>query len=399
MEIFQLEKINALIEDAKKYSQFYALKFKNLNLPLINLTEFMNLVPSISKDDIIKNTDLLISKNFTKSHKHSTSGSSGDPLSVYISSMAEAYRKAGSLRFRNWWSIKPYEKSVLIWRYDNKVGGSLIDRLKKILKFRYDVNVYSLSDKNIKEDYKNIEKFRPTYIRGYTSGVLEFARLLDKNRLIFKKAKFKVAIVTAENLFDHDRRFIEKVLNCKVANEFGSAEAGLFAYECPSGSMHIYEEANLIFNDEDSSAYMTEFFNDSMPLINYKNDDKIIITDDRCECGRTLRVIKDLIGRESGYIKKPDGTMLNQGILIAIFIGMQEEGYKEAIKKFKVMQKGNNFDVYIVPMKNYNDNAENYVKKKMCSVIGENINIKIHIKDKIEREKSGKLRYFVRVVD
>lgn len=396
VEKYQLEKLNALILEVRKRSKFYASRFKNLDVPLIDLNQFKNVIPFMTKRDIIENSKEIKIEGSSKSYKHSTSGSSGDPISVFISGMAEAYRKAGALRFRDWWGIKPYEKSVLIWRYENQTGGNLIDKLKKAFKFRYDVNVYSLNDDTIKVHFEKIEKFKPTYIRGYTSGVLEFTRLLDQNNLKFKKASFKVAIVTAENLFDHDRKYIEQILKCKVANEFGSAEAGLFAYECPSGSMHIYEEANYIYNDNNLSAYMTEFFNDSMPLINYKNDDKLKISNHLCSCGITLRVIEELVGRESGYIEKSDGTKLNQGILICVFIELQEIGYSQAIEKFKVIQRGNNFDVYIVPLKNYNKEVENYIDNKMRTLIGEKIIIKFHIKDKIEREKSGKLRYFVK---
>ena len=394
---YQLERINKLVFEAKNYSKYYNNSYKPLKSPLKSLNEFQNTVPAINKSDIIENSKSLRSKNFTTKYQHATSGSSGDPVTVYTSALAEVYRKAGHLRFKEWWGIKPLDKSVLIWRYENSVGTNIIKRFKKIFKSRYDINVYNLNDKNINKHFDFIEKFKPTYIRGYTSGILEFAKLLYKHNLEFKRAKFKVVIVTAENLFDHDRKFIESVLKCKVANEFGSAESGYIAYECPQGCLHIYEEAIFVYQDENSFAYITELYNDSMPLINYKNDDKIKISTNHCKCGRTSRVIESLMGRESGYIMRSDGTKLNQGILIAIFIGLQEEEFgKEAIKKFKVIQRDKNFDVFIVPLSNYNVQVENYIKNQMSLVIGNDINISIYLKDQIEREKSGKLRYFIR---
>ena len=114
--------------------------------------------------------------------------------------MAEVYRKAGSIRLKDWWNIKPYDKSVLIWRYENKSNGNIIYRIKKFFLFRYDINVYSLNDTNIKRHFNYIEKFKPVYIRGYASGILELAELLKKHNLKFKKAKLKVVITTAENL-------------------------------------------------------------------------------------------------------------------------------------------------------------------------------------------------------
>ncbi|MDJ0645024.1 MAG: hypothetical protein QNJ57_03485, partial [Flavobacteriaceae bacterium] len=354
MEKHQLDKLNQLLSFSKKNSEFYSNHYKTLSLPFTSLEDFVRKTDCVTKEMIVNRSDEFKTPTFSNNFKHTTSGSSGDPLSVNIASNAEAYRKAGRRRLNSWWGVNQYDKSVLIWRFDNYQGNNPLQKFKDYFKQRYCVNVFSLNDRTIFEHYRKIEKIRPVYIRGYSSGVIEFAKLLKSNNLKFEKAKFKVVITTSENLFDHDRKLIEEVLNCKVANEYGSAEAGLFAYECPEGSMHLFEEANYIYNDTNLNAYVTEMYNDAMPLINYKNEDKIKITNVPCKCGRTLRVIEELQGRESGYIYRVDGGKVNQGMLIDIFIGLQEAGFENAVKKFKVIQRQKKLDVDIVPMENFN---------------------------------------------
>lgn len=391
---YQLKKLNELLIYARENSKYYSSRLEKIKLPLKSLKEFNNLIPPIDKSQIIENIDEIKTKNFTNHYKHSTSGSSGDPLSIFISEKAEVYRKAGFNRFKNWWGIKPYEKSVLIWSYD-RANENYLSKIKTFLRARYDINVYKLDNYNIKKHFEYIEKFKPSYIRGYKSGIVEFAELLKKNNLFFSKAKFKVAIVTAEILYKEERKLIEKMLNCKVANEYGSADAGLFAYECPEGSMHINEESVYIDVKENSSVNVTELFNYSMPLINYKNNDEIIISNKDCSCGRTSRLIKEVKGRTSGYILKPDGTTINQGVLVGLFTCFNEEK-PNSIRKFKVYQNKNNFKIKIVPLENFDSTCQDLLINKFHKEIGKEINIEFELVNNIKREKSGKLVYFVR---
>ena len=394
MHVYQLEKINKLLLLAVKNSDYYANRFENIVLPISSIKEFQDKIPDINKRIIVDNLERIKTKRFTDKFRHSTSGSSGDPLAVYISEMAEIYRKAGSMRFRNWWGIKPHEKSVLIWRHENSASGNVISKIKTYFRSRYDINVYNLSNKNIKEHFDYIERIKPSYIRGYKSGIVEFAELLDKNNLKFRKSKFKVAIVTSEVLYKEERKLIERVLNCKVANEYGAAEVGLIAYECPSGSMHIFEEANYLFVNKHSEVIVTELYNESSPLINYKNDDEIIIVEDKCKCGRTSRIIKEIKGRVSGYILRTDGSKINQGVLISIFMELNEN-MSNTVRKFKVYQKNNKLNIKIVPLENFNNKCIDFISNRLYNVIGKDIIIEFDIVDKIEREKSGKLVYFV----
>jgi len=394
--IFQLEKLNDLIKLTNKSSRYYSKIYENKELTLSGLHELKSKIPLTNKKEIIENYPETKTNNFIEKYKHATSGSTGEPLVTYISGLAEAYREASRMRLRSWWNIQENDKNVYIGRAYSIKSGSLFFQIKRYLRRRLDIDIFQLNDNTIVKYYNEIEKFKPTFIRGYKSGILEFAELMDKNNLRFQNFKLKVTIVTAEILYENEKRFIEKALNCKVANEYGAVEAGLFAYECQAGSMHINEESVYMYTNNKNEAIVTELFNDSIPLINYKNDDLILISDDHCSCGVTSRIIKEVQGRVSGYIVKSDGSKINQLIIPIIFRKFYEDKFKRMIRKYKVFQKDQIFTINIIPLDNYNDECEEYIRTRMLKEIGQDITINFEIVNEINRGKNGKFTFFER---
>jgi len=398
LQKYQLQKINGLIRDAKDQTNYYKNKINGYNPDFKSLETFIDKFPELTKLDITENNFNLRNDQLVKKYKHSTSGSTGQPMTVEISGLAEAYRFASKMRFYNWWGVNFYDRSVLIWKTNNTNGNSLAisDQIKKKIKNRLDIDIFNLNDSTILDYVNQINEFNPKIIRSYKSGLYEFARLMEKHELRFTNSQLKVAIVTSENLMEDERNYIEKILKCKVANEYGAAEGGFYACECPEGSMHINEETNYISADLNNNSFVTELFNNGTPLINYKNDDKIVISDDYCKCGRTSRLISEIKGRVGDYILCPDGTKINSFMLAYIIREAVEVGFKGSIKQFRVIQNKNKFLLEFVPGENYCTEVTDIIKKKMSNEIGKEIQIEIKLVPQIEREKSGKLRTFIR---
>jgi len=398
MQKYQLQQLYSLINDAKNGTIYYKNKINDNNSVFKDLNSFSKKFPQLSKNKIIENSNDLLNNQLVNRFKHSTSGSTGQPLTIEISGLAEAYRFAAKMRFYNWWGVDFYDKSVLIWKINgsNENIYALSKKLNKKIKNRLDVDIFDLNDKTIFTYVDQIDNFNPKIIRSYKSGLYEFARLMEKHNLQFKKAKLKVAIVTSEILMENERRYMESVFKCRVANEYGAAEGGFYACECPEGSMHINEETNYIATDINNNAFVTELFNNSMPLINYKNDDKIVISNDYCTCGRTSRLISTIEGRIGDYILCPDGTKKNSLILAYIIRESVEDGFKGSIKQYRIIQNRNKFLLEFVAGKYYNTKVLEVIKKRMYKEIGKEIEIEVKLVPKIQREKSGKQRIFIR---
>lgn len=63
---------------------------------------------------------------------------------------------------------------------------------------------------------------------------------------------------------------MEKAFGAKIISEYGAAESGLIAYECPEcGNMHINME-NVIVEESEGEIVVTNLLSRSFPIIRYK---------------------------------------------------------------------------------------------------------------------------------
>lgn len=394
LQEYQALKMNDLIEIAKLNTDYYKNRFLRITLPLQNLELQVNQFPRLTKEDIKSKSEMMLNNKFFPVFEHRTSGSTGKPLSIYVSRASSADRLARLFRFLNWWGVKIYDRNILLWGVKSSENRTL-SNFKNWIRNRKTFDPLMLNDDSVKSMYFKILDFNPVYIRGYTSSIMQFAKLLDKNQLIFKSNKLKVIIVTAEMLFEDDRKYIEKIFNCKVANEYGAAELGIIANECPDGSMHINEESVYLTTDALNNLIVTDLSNLAMPIISYENEDRISLSDKLCKCGRTSRIIKSIEGRYSDMINCPDGTQKGQVLFYYLMNELDSNGFDNCIKQYKFYQKKMNFILEIVIDDDFNPSVYQYIKSRMGELIGPEITLEIKIVTKIKREKSGKLRFFV----
>lgn len=399
MDSYQLKFLRELYSKAKQEVNYYSSnEFKKIQ-SIENLNKFLSVFPVLSKKNIEENRLNLISNKKSKSFSHSTSGSTGSPMTYEVAPEAESFRIASNLRFYKWWGLNMYDRNVLIWRTNgqskNKIGG-FIKRMERKFLGRLVLDVFMLNDSTIFEYYQSINRFKPRYIRGYKSGIFELARLMEKHELKFRDFKLELAVVTAETLYEFEREFIETIFECKVANEYGSAEAGLFALECPHGSLHINEESVFIQTDSEKLTYVTELYNYSMPLINYKNEDRVVLRNDSCSCGRTLKMIETVDGRTTDFIELPNGGRVHS-FVINRCVAEVNQLKMESIKKFNAIQKNGSLEVRIIQGNVLDDGVEVDLGNRLKDKIGSEIDLKIISVENIEREKSGKQRSFIRL--
>ena len=398
VEAYQIRETNHLLKLARNKSTYYQEKLQHIPDPILSIDD-LKYLPVVNKEIVIKNHDALIVDN-KDSTLHVTSGSAGDPLSVWVSRQAEMFRLAGRMRYYSWWGITLADKHVLIWAKKattKKNTGILTGLKKKIYNRRYFIDVFNLSKETIHYYYKGIQRYQPAYIRGYLSGIKQFVELMNDAGLKGEELGINYAIVTSEVLFPGDRELIEQGLNCRVINEYGSAEAGLFAMECPQGSLHVYEEAILMIPASGDEVHITELYNTSMPLINYNIGDKVFFSSHPCQCGRVLKVIDRIEGRCGDQVKKTNGEYLSQYTFYYLIKELDDIGFKGSIKKYRIVQNKNEFNFFIIRGLTFSDEVIKYIVKRMHLLIGRDIKVNFNFVDEIEKEKSGKLRFFIRM--
>jgi phenylacetate-CoA ligase len=50
----------------------------------------------------------------------------------------------------------------------------------------------------------------------------------------------------SEKIYEGYQKEVVRAFGRKMVNEYGAAEAGMIAFECPEGKMHINMETNIV---------------------------------------------------------------------------------------------------------------------------------------------------------
>ena len=127
------------------------------------------------------------------------------------------------------------------------------------------------------------------------------------------------------------------------------------------------------------------------PMIRYNMKDVAEVTDQVCKCGRGLPLIKNVTGRALDVLIAESGEKVHGEYFNYIAEEIRKSG--SGLKQYQVIQKErNSLIVRLVPDVDYSENVKIYFENKIRERMGEKIKINFEIVEKIDREKSGKLR-------
>jgi len=399
----QDKKIRFLIKYLYKHNKFYHDLYKNSNIDIskIKTKKDLKKLPIVTKADLQKHTKLFMNKTASrylqnKRHKglviRRTGGSTGTPMFVSYDSPAWDFSEAIYARSLFGTGYKPYEKMVLSYpfllpkrRWFEYIG--LIN--KEYISMNLDIS-------------KQLEKLsrQKRQVTFYTYPTL--LRILSKK--LDKPQKIKRIISTGEILTEESRRQIESVFRCPVHNHYGSMECNRIAWECVNREgLHMDVDAHCIEFIKDNAEVnvgergrmiITNLHNFSFPLVRYDQGDLGIPINDKCSCGRTLPLIKEIQGRDNDFIKLEKDESISP-ILIDVPLSKIQE-----ILQFKLVQKNiNKFDLFIIKNINYNDGVSDNIKRTLKKILkNDNIEINFKFVDEIPRSTGGKLRSIISLV-
>jgi len=103
---------------------------------------------------------------------------------------------------------------------------------------------------------------------------------------------------TSEKIFDYYQPEIIKAFGTKMISEYGAAESGIIAFECPKGNMHLNMEG-VIVEEVNNEILVTNLHMLSFPIIRYKLGDyiKLASKNTSCMCGKNHVILSEVVGR------------------------------------------------------------------------------------------------------
>ena len=402
LEQLQIERLRALLIHAGTHVPYFRDCFSGLGFDPRAIKSLSDLrkLPFLTKAIIRAEGERMKAANATHLARFNTGGSSGEPLIFFIGNERVSHDVAAKWRATRWWGVDIGDPEIVVWGSPIELTNQ--DRVRRIrdrLMRTELLPAFEMSEKRLDEFVARIRATRPRMLFGYPSSISLIARHAEKRGQSMNDLGIKVAFVTSERLYDHQRDDITRVFGCPVANGYGGRDAGFIAHQCPQGGMHITAEDIIVeIVDSDGNPVphgtageivVTHLATGEFPFIRYRTGDVAVLSDKSCSCGRGLPLIEEIQGRTTDFVIAADGTVMHGLALIYTLRDIT------GITAFKIIQENLQLTrVLIVPGPSCNVPAAiARIENDLAARLGSNVTIQVEQVAEIPAEKSGKFRY------
>jgi phenylacetate-CoA ligase len=242
-------------------------------------------------------------------HKQTTSGSSGEPFSIYWDDRSAITFLTTSIRAHRW------------------MGGRLTDHILLIGPTYYPDKLFVqklglgrvtlLSPMNRPELLlESYESFKPDVLLIYPSVLKSLFVAITNPRMI--KHKVRMIITSGEYLDSSTRTRSEEIFGGRTFQFYGSWEIGRIANECRFRTgLHINEDVVVAeylpseIHQDQRKIVLTNLSNFTMPFLRYVQGDEVRVVPGRCPCGSPFARIQIVEGRQSDVIELPSGRKVS----------------------------------------------------------------------------------------
>lgn len=402
LRALQADKLRSLLSAAWRHCPYYRETFKACGADPQKDDPFAILasLPLLNKATIRANREQLTNRRVAGGvYSSTTGGSTGETLVFHYGRRRIGCDKAARMHTHQWFGVLPGEREVYLW------GAPAEIRKQERLRMWRDrltnellLSAFDLSPPVMRDYLDRIERFAPVSIFGYPSSITllcEFGRSISR---IVRPAGLRAVFVSGEVFDAGQRKTISDYFQVPVANGYGCREAGFLSHECPAGSMHIMSE-NVVMEvvgpdgtplpvGEPGEIVVTHLDTYAMPMIRYRTEDMGRLLPGTCSCGRGLPLMDVVAGRRTDHLVATDGTLKHALSLIYVLREL------ESVQRFHIRQgPRRDIDIYVVPQKRFNEHDRRRIESGVRRQLGQNIEMRIRLVDRIETQASGKYRY------
>ena len=209
--------------------------------------------------------------------------------------------EAARWRGLSWYGVTYGSSSVLLW---DKPRAPYALREEPYLKNRLTLSICAMTPRSVQPTIDEIDRFQPEYISGSASGLVQLVSFMEDTG-VRMRTRLKVVTITRGAVDEGQRRRMEQVFGCPVAQTFGVRTEGVLAYMCPEGHLHVTAENCLIelldpktwepvLPGQRGLVAGTDLLDRTMPHLRVVLDYMARWDETPCPCGRTLPVLADL---------------------------------------------------------------------------------------------------------
>jgi len=397
----QEKKLRLIIRYAYEHNIFYHKLYreKKVNPYEIKTITDLKKIPIVERKTMQDNFPRTVSIDVDPNQcfKLQTSGSTGMPLTVLVDTATQIQRRILSLRQFFECGGKRKYKQMEFRNVDDMplpVENIPISIGRKLIDWPFPRSIRVPINNIALDRAKSILlKKKPEVIFGYPSFLYSLVETLEE------KYGSQILFTTGEMLTYDYRKMIKSKFCGNIIDSYGCTEVGDIGWECPnehvgyhlntdSVFVEFIKEGNNVSDGEEGEIVLTDLTNTAMPFIRYKIGDIGLLGDSLCSCGRTLPLMRTLKGRSDDFVLLPSGKKISPLALLDL-------NTMKGIFEFRVVQRNSRLiELWIRAAENTEVNVQKFVSA-VKDVIGEDIEIRIRLVEKIPVDKSGKLRRII----
>jgi phenylacetate-CoA ligase len=239
---------------------------------------------------------------------------------------------------------------------------------------------------------------KPEYLLTYPTNLLA---LIKRSRELEIKLPFLKEISTFGELLTPDlRSACRSVWGLPIADVYSAKEVGMIALQCPEHEHYHVQSENVLVEVLDERdllcrpgqvgrVVLTVLHNYAMPLIRYEIGD-YALWGDACPCGRSLPVLKKIIGRKRNMLVMPNGETRWPGFISSKWAKIESIRQVQAIQRTKT-----DIEVKLVVGSELSINERKSLEEKIASDFENQFNLSFCYVSEIPRTEGGKYEDFM----
>lgn len=430
----QFQKLSAVVRHAYRQSPFYATRFKEIGLAPedIRTLEDVRLIPPLERRDVIEHRLDLVDVRYRDSvssadradkapgspisfamfHRHrlirnTSTGSTGTPTVFYEDGSTTALNWVHEQRLKHWFGLPPGVREARMKGGSTQYGAN--SKLRSAREYLWNQMMLPgvfLSDREYEFILRKMRKFRPRVLWGATPALTGLAKYVLRAEQDVSPCHLDLVISWAAPFYEHEKEFVSDVFECPVSNIYGSREVGHVAMTCPHGSIHMNQENYLVEVEgaamEGESAgpgevLITPLCVSPMPFLRYRIGDLAVMGGNDCPCGRSLGLLKKILGRIGEVIITRDGRLIEPAFWCHAFMAGRPS---QDVERFQVVYRGaERIRLRIVPRPGYSGETEAELRRYIDKSIPPETQIEFEYLSEIKPQPSGKYAIVVNEIN
>jgi phenylacetate-CoA ligase len=319
-----------IVEYAYRYVPWYTecMKEKGIIPPDIHTADDLEILPTVARREVQKNPLAFVSteRPVTEYLALRTGGSTGEPKTIYhdVESlfMVAAHGERGRRIVTDTIGKRyGYKETILVPRISST--SRISEFWKKNAWFppwlqikRQWLSLFEQQDVNVKK----INQFKPDTIFTYGSHLDWLFSFLETENV--KCYMPKAIIYSSDTLSESTRSLIQDKYCIPLFSWYQTVEAAKVGFECEEhNGIHLNEdwnhirivddEGNTLPPGEEGEIVISNLHNHGTVLLNYKIGDVGTMYNERCPCGRTLKLMSFPGGRVDDFLITKTGRTVH----------------------------------------------------------------------------------------